>query len=171
MIMILRMMISPKQVRQLFHFFPLSRATASPTRCEFERAKLSVFMAFERCPGAEQPSLCCCLVMKASPRYLEIRQKQRHIEEPCIQPWMPTISVSLSRCETLISELFALNTSSRPVMALDHHYPNSYALIVICTLSARHVYTTRLNEGCRMVRTRSGSCSPQPVSSMWITML
>jgi hypothetical protein len=33
-------------------------------------------------------------------------------------------------------------------MALDHHYPNSYALVVIRTLSARHVYTTRLNEGC-----------------------
>jgi hypothetical protein len=32
-------------------------------------------------------------------------------------------------------------------MALDNHCLNSYALIVIPTLSARHVYTTRLNEG------------------------
>jgi hypothetical protein len=86
--------------------------------------------------------------MATCPRYLKIRQKQRHIEGPCILPRVPTIPVSLSRCGTLISELFALNTSSCPVMALDHHYPNSYALVVIRTLSARHVYTTRLNEGC-----------------------
>jgi hypothetical protein len=85
--------------------------------------------------------------MDAYRRDLNIRQKQRHIEEPCILPTIRTIPVSFSDRETLISELFALNTSSCPVMALDNHYPNSHALIVIRTLSARHIYTIRLNEG------------------------
>jgi hypothetical protein len=40
------------------------------------------FSVSEGCPRAQPPSPCCCLMMDA---YLNIRQKQRHIEEPCME--------------------------------------------------------------------------------------
>lgn len=42
-------------------------------------------------------------------------------------------------------------------MVPDNQCPSRYALILIGTLSARHVYTTCLNEGSRIVRTRFAS--------------
>ena len=156
---------SPKQVRRSFLLFPLSRPTTSLTRCDFEHASLLVFETWayrvERWSGVKKSPSCCCLELHTRPRNLKIQQKQQHTRGSWTRSQAPTIHVSSPGCETPISKAeHYQRISTYPVTILDNQCPSHHALITIDTLSARHVYTTCLNE--RQQNCENEVFNPQP---------